>query len=378
MRPTTWIIGLGSASIALSLLCGCSWKEIFPPNVPTLPNAVAVDRALRLCSLSESDQPFHLVLDVSPPSHAPARARSEEMQAQIELFWLNAITYRTVIRSRNFSQTRIVNGSIIEEHNTGDFYPRWIQNFVETLLNPIPKASVLRSVPGTIPVGVQAHACISTQADSEPGETANAQVCFQDAEPRIASTGDFTRSVWFDDFAPFGSQQIPRTLVNDLPAHLLVHGQVTLLEPLRRSDYELLKAKEFTSPAQQIETTLVSRTTAESLIEVVPNPGLTTFPVNYTSPSTEQKVSLSGSSSDPFTGSNDATPATIYVRTDRLGRVQEAYSDSADHDPTKDAAAIARALTLQFKPLLINGVPHQMEAPLILPLRITIDPKTSH
>ena len=368
MRRTARFIGLGSASIAFSLLCGCSWQDIFPPSVPTLPNAVAVDRALRLCSLSEADQPFHLVLDISPPPHAAGHAQVEDMRAQVELFWLNAITYRTVIRSRDFSQTRIVNGSVVEEHDSGDFYPRWIQNFVDTLLNPVPSAPILRKISGAIPVGVQAHACISTEASGAPDDSPKPQLCFEDAEPRIASAVNFDRTVWFDDYAPFGTQQIPRTLVNNLPASLLVHGQVTLLEPLSRSDYPLVKAQQFTQPTEQIATALVPRSSAESMLEFLPATAATIAPVKY-APGSAQQVSATSFG-------QGAHPATVYVRTDRSGKVREAYSDSAEHDRAQDDATIARALALQFKPLLINGVPQQMETTLALPLRITIDPQS--
>ncbi|WP_263350836.1 hypothetical protein [Acidicapsa acidisoli] len=355
MRRNAWVIGLGSAAIAVSSLCGCSWEELFPSNSPTLPNAVAVDRALRLCSLSEGDQPFHLVLDISPPARDVAVAhgideralnlRFENMRAEVEIYWLNPITYRIVIRSRDFSQTRIVNGSVIEEHDAGDFYPRWIQNFVDAILDPVPKASFLRRVPGAVPIGVQSHACISSPAipGASAEDTASAQICFQDIEPRIASGVEFTRSVWFDDFAPFGAQQIARTLVNDLPANILVRSRVIQLESLRKSDYSLLRAAEFTPPEKQIRTMLVPRNTAESLLDIAS--GKTLLPVS-------QRAS-------------SETPTTVYIRTDRRGQVREAYSDSSDHFGLQDAA-VFRALTLRFKPLMVNGIPQQMEAPLVL------------
>jgi hypothetical protein len=365
MRRKAWMVGLGSASIALSLLCGCSWEEIFPSHPDTLPNSVAVDRALRLCSLNEGEQPYHLILEISPPTHATASIRgpdtrvqdlrTQEMRAQVEVFWLNPITYRTEIRSRNFSQTRIVNGSVVEEHDTGDFYPRWIQNFVDAILDPVPQAAKLRKVPGAVPIDVQSHACISSPAPSgaDPDETAMAQVCFQDAEPRIASGIDFTRSVWFNDFAPFGSQQIARTLINDLPANVLVHGQVTLLEPLPKSDYALTKAREFTPLAKRIQTTLVSRTTAQSMLEF--------------------SASQSWNQANVSARDKQGAPMTVYIRTDRQGRVREAYRDNSDQFGLQDAA-VASALTFRFKPLLVDGTPRQMEGPLVLPSRAALSP----
>ena len=351
-------------SAALPVLSGCSWNEVFTPEVPTLSNAAAVDRALQLCALTHGDRPFHLILEISPPAPSksspqmPASLQSD-MRAQIEIHWLNAITYRTVIHSPKFTQTRVVNGNVVEEHNTGDFYPRWIQNFIDALLDPVPKAAALRKLPGSVPVSRQSHACISNSTD----ELTSSQVCFQDEEPRLASGIDFTRYVSFDDFAPFGSQQIPRTLINDLPANFLVRGRITLLEPLPQSAYRLLKAREFTQPAKQIRTTLVSKSAAQSLLQSMPDTDLFrayarehTRLVSYTPPDNDPK-------------SNQATPKgpiTVYIRTDRTGRVREVYRDSADIYGLH-SAAVTRALAYKFKPLLINGVPQQMEAPLELP-----------
>jgi len=366
MRWKAWMVGLGSASIALSSLCGCSWEEIFPSNVHTLPNAVAVDRALRLCSLSEGEQPFHLVLEISPPGRPAGSSRGldsrgldprvQNLRAHVEVFWLNPITYRTEIRSASFSQIRIVNGNVVEEHDTGDFYPRWIQNFVDAILNPVPQAARLAKVPGKIPIGTSSHACISspTPPGAVPDETTTAQVCFQDAEPRLASGIDFSRSVWFDDFAPFGQQQIARTLVNDLPANVLVQGHVTLLEPLPNADYPLLRAKEFTLPSKQIRTDLVSRTTAQSLLKYAPGQSW-------------RQVDLGPT--DMQTGAQ----MTVYIRTDRSGRVREAYRDHSDQFGLQDAA-VARAFTLKFKPLTVGGAPRQMEAPLAMPSKAALAP----
>jgi len=351
---------LSFSTLSFCFLSGCSWEELSSAAAPTLPNAVAIDRALELCSLTRGDKPFHLTLEISPPSLSRTGAPNAlEMHAQVELYWLNAITYRIVIRSAKFSQTRIVNGSVVEEHNTGDFYPRWIQNFVDALLDPVPKAASLRKVPGSVPVSRESHACISNSS----GELSSSQICFQDEEPRIASGVDFTRYVSFDDFAPFGSQQIPRTLINDLPANFLVRGRIILLEPLPASANHLLKAHEFTQPARQIRTTLVSKATAQSLLES--NPALQSLLFNPRGHS--KAISYSPQSSDPKSSqANTQAPTTIYVRTDRTGRVREAYRDSSDIYGLQ-SPAVARALTLKFKPLLIDGAPQQMEAPIELP-----------
>ncbi len=288
------------------------------------------------------------------------------MRAEIEIFWLNRITYRTVIRSRDFSQTRIVNANVVEEHNSGTFYPRWIQNFVDAVLQPIPQLARLRKVPGSVPVDQLSHACIAstdatsgqapnvTSSQPSPTETTNfARVCFEDAEPKIASGQEFARYISYDDFAPFGQQQIARTLVNDLPTNLMVRGRVISLTPLSRSDYPLLKATELTLPAQQMLTATVTQSAAEAMLETTRSKPLSYQSLAY------QPASSKG-------------PTLLYIRTDRTGRVREAYPEHPDsfaHPPSApaDASAVARALTLKFKPLLINGAPTQMQAPYLLP-----------
>jgi hypothetical protein len=197
---------------------------------------------------------------------------------------------------------------------------------------------------------VQAHACISNadRLNAIAGDLPSAQICFQDADPKIASGADFTRSVWFSDFAPFGNQEIPRTLINDLPANSLVRGQIQILEPLRQADYPLLKAREFTPSEKQLQTTLVPTDTARSLLEASPVQTWPAAPSRSDSPPSSPEAGM------------------IYIRTDRTGRVREAYRDRSDIYGLQ-SAAVDRAMTLKFRPLVIHGTPQQMEAPLTVP-----------
>jgi len=344
MRRVAVVTGLSCVSIAFFALCGChsesSWKELFPNQVETLPNSVALDRALRLCSLTEGEQPFHLILDISPPANAPA------MRAQVEVFWLNRNTYRTVIRSAAFTQTRIVNGEVVEEHDTGNFYPRWIENFVDAILDPVPKVSELRKVPGAIPIDPLSQACISNTSDPIP----SAQACFAGTEPKLTSGRDPTRYVSFDNFELFGDRQIARTLVNVLPENTLVRARIVFLVPLDQSDYKLVKAHEFTLPEKRIQTTLLPAATAESMIDSLTFKGKPPLP-----------PTLPGSQTDG--------PVKVYIRTDITGKVREAYLDNSSNLSLQESgsdAAVTRALALKFKPLVVDGVPQQMESTITL------------
>jgi hypothetical protein len=397
MRASALVVGLSCASIAFSTLSGCSWKKLLPAEASTLPNAVAVDRAMRLCSLSEGDQPYHLILAISPPAGAISptatlprspspfarhtspgnpESHSDYMQATVEIFWLNAITYRTEIQSAGFRQTRIVNGNVVEERNIGDYYPRWIQDFVEGILNPLPEAARLRKVPGDIPVGIQSEACISTSANKpSPGTSPDsAQLCFRNTEPRIAGVTNARRSLWFDDYSAFGSQQIPRTIVDNLQPNLLVRGHILQLEPLNPSLYPLLKATSFTPPIQLLATATVSPGAAQALLQ------LPATLYSFRSAAYLQQPTAQAASTD-FTQPAETQPSNtqpnfeetpIYIRTDRTGRVREAYRSPSDHYGI-EKAALFRAFTLRFKPLIIDGIPRQMEALLYLPKSDTLN-----
>ncbi|HTJ31262.1 MAG TPA: hypothetical protein VL346_12215 [Acidobacteriaceae bacterium] len=356
MRAKSLFQGFRSAVmiwLSLGALLGCTYlHDYFPPELPTLPNADAVDRALQLCALTHGEEPFHLKMQIRPPAEsrsAPLAPEFAAMQAEIELWWLNPITYRTEIRSAIFRQTRIVNGGVIEEQNLGPFYPRWIQNFLDALFDPVPHLNQLRREPGAIPVSQESHACISHKAD----ETATAQICFQGKEPLLASSVSFNRYVAFDNFAAFGRQLIPRTLINDLPANTLIRGEVLLLEPLPQTAYPLLKAWRATSPYQQIRTQLVSSTDAQAMLL----PSLTT-PSNTFRKLADYVKEPSGPIAK---AGND--PILVYIRTDRSGRVREAYTDRNDIY-NQHQNAVARAFQLRFRPLIVNGAAQQMEAPI--------------
>jgi hypothetical protein len=280
------------------------------------------------------------------------------MHAEVELWWLNGITYRTEIRSAAFRQTRIVNGKVIDEQDSGNFYPRWIQNFVDALLEPVPKADQLRKESGSVPVSQESHACISN-TNGRRDETTMAQICFQGSQPLLASGVSFGRYVAFDDFMAFGDQLIPRTLTNDLPGNVLLRGHILVLEPLQQSAYPLLKARRFTSPMQQIRTRLLAKAEAAALLDGTPQ--LSTRRSRYGDLKELASYPARGESS--MRAGNAGAPVTVYVRTDRTGRVREAYTDRNDVY-NQYQGAVARAMLLKFRPLIIDGAPQQIEAPV--------------
>jgi hypothetical protein len=348
MKKTDW------ALLALSVGCGAI------PMVAQTPasgdNAALLQQALRESVLIDGNRPFHLILDIAPavtdlPHH---REVSPSLRGSMEIFWAAPNRYKLILESPAFRQTKIVEGKRVEEHDEGDFYPRWLDNFVMALLSPVPQAQLAKLMPQGLTGGgtftmpgrgvLQMPRCLETS--DRPGgvteETSIARLCFDPANPWYESTLDFTRYVSFKDYAKFGGQMIPRTWSNDIPENLFVEGKVRTLEKLSKSEAAAIHVMARTPESGQMRTVFLSRKDIEAQVESRPD---------FTWPA-EDTETLEGW-------------MIVYVRTDRRGQVRESYWDSSDNYKLQDAG-VQFALKTTLKPMVVNGASVQMEGPLVI------------
>jgi hypothetical protein len=309
-----------------------------PSNV--VPADDAIRHALKTSSLTVDGTPFHAELVISKPSD-----KASPYKGTVEVFWKNGSTYRTVIDSPAFQQLRIVNGDQVEEHNTGDFYPNWLREYLTALLNPLPRPELFLPRPGNVVLGEHMNTCMTH--DDRPGGITNqltwAILCIQGSEPSIASYMDFTSSVELKDFQHFGKNKlIARTYQRYFEDNSPVVGKLVVVEPLRDQDAASLAIAKPTPIAERIATTFVSTLKEESLIDVAD-----------TSPW------------PPIRDGRTEGYMIVYPITDRSGQVREAHKHNSDNAELEDAG-VARALHYKFKPLLVDGIPQQMEMPLVL------------
>lgn len=314
-----------------------------------------IDEALRKSSLVESSKPFHLMMEIRPGRVLfPGHEATSDMTGSMEVFWAGPTRYKMVLSSPSFSQTKVVDGPLVEEHDEGDFYPRWLDNFVQAFLNPFPHVEEFRSLhakvygggtmslPGREPITMPR--CI--EKSDRPGgiteETSVARICFDAKRPWIASGLDFTRYVSFKDYRPFAGQQIPRTWENDIPENIFVEGTVTKLEPLSKKDEQQIHVTRPTPASEQIRTVFLSRQKIGEIVDTLPA---------YEWPA-ENTEALEGW-------------MIVYVRTDRTGKIRESYWDSSDNYKLQDAG-VRLALLAKLKPTVAGGVPVQVEGPLVL------------
>lgn len=318
----------------------------FIESQPKVSSGEALERALNTTSLTYRGSPFHAILEVSQTNDSKS-----PYQATIEIHWASPSQYRVVATSKTFQQTRIVNGKQVEEDNTGDFYPAWLRNYVRALMDPLPQAEEFRSDKSPVALGANiSQSCVSRD-DRTNGITDMmtwAQICFTGSEPRIKSAMDFTYFMEFGDYQPFGSKLVARTYTNYTDDNETVVGKLTTLEPLNSAGANLFIIEHPTPPDQRIETKFVSMATNESMIAQAP--AIDWAPVHE--------------------GRTEGN-MIVHVITDRTGQVREAYRHNSDNPGTEDFG-VQQALRYKFKPLLVDGVPVQMETPLVLHFKTQI------
>jgi hypothetical protein len=297
----------------------------------------ALSRGLKTSSLTEGGKPFHAVLMIGTPG-SPYSGR-------VEVWWASAKKYKTIIASPAFSQTQIVNGAQVMETNSGDYYPRWLENFVDAILEPIPMIGNFRGRGGAVMVGQRImNSCL--RRDDRPGGITDqmtwGDICFTGSEPRLESALTMNYDIHFEDWKSFDKKQIARTYKTSVLDYKEIVAHLTTLEELRDATDELFAVTVPTPPEQQISTAFVSTLKEESLIENAPK-------IDW--PTVRE-------------GKTDGY-MIVYARTDRTGQVRETAKHNSDQ-PGLESFGMEQALRYKFKPLIVKEVAVQMEMPLVL------------
>jgi hypothetical protein len=329
-----------------------------PPEV--IPAGQAIDQALRTSSLTYEGKPFHALLEIDEEKHPDGIYKSS-----VEVFWAAPNKYRLQVTSRDFSQTLIVNGTHTQETDAGDFYPGWLRQFVMALMDPAPRAQdpLLRSGTVTMQGGqfmgriVPPHGCADheNRPNGITNELTSGEICFEGAERRLTNVQQFDYGMGFAECVPFGKKQIATAytvMVSTFPSDeyiSFIKGRLKKLEPLNKTTASLFAIHTETNPSGSILTTFVSTADAEALLEE--SPEMNWPPVAH--------------------GKTDGY-LLLHIITDKAGNVRSAWRKSADNS-WLEPYAMTQALKFKFKPLMVDGVAHQMEAPFVLHFKTVID-----
>lgn len=97
---------------------------------------------------------------------------------------------------------KIVSGDKVFEKNEGDYYPRWLENFVVAILDPVPMAKNFRILGPQV-----SENCL--KREERPGGVTNeltfAVICLASKESRVDYVVSFNYFVEFKDFKEFAN-----------------------------------------------------------------------------------------------------------------------------------------------------------------------------
>ena len=332
------------------LITICSAKdEPRPKNV-----AEAMEHAAKISQLTyPGSTPFHLKATI-----AELDSPDSDYKAEIEEYWLAPGKWRRTIKTPEFSQTMIVNGQEISEQNQGDYYPFWLRNFVTAIFDlapadirqmktPIPDLAAFQAERSkNLPPALRGlrldtgGSCFKvTQSVGIPPAQNSifTIICFQNPPWLLMSVISPSFYADFTDFKPFKDKQVARKISNNPEPGTKIEANITELKELKNPDPAIFAVQSSTPMEGRITTARVSEEAARGQLESSPN--IAWEPV--------RDGKLTGTLS-------------LVVIVDKEGHVRETWPLNSDNPFPEDQARKAVA-EWKFKPLVMDGVPAQME-----------------
>jgi hypothetical protein len=305
---------------------------------------VALKRSLEVSSLTFSGKPFHAVMEIG--------TEGTDYSGRIEVWWIKKDRYKIEVRSPKFNQVKTVNGEKVQEKIEGDYYPRWLENFVLALLNPVPMAgNFAGKTVGVMTFHPQSQYSVAvTMATVNRDDRVNGitdqmtvgSVSFDGPELSLRSTSAFNESMVFGDWTEFHKKKIARSYETKVLDDQKLVGHLVKLEDLKHPDPSIFEVTEAVPAEQPISTAFISTSQEESMIEKMPE---------------IQWPGVRDGRTDGY--------MIVYARTDRTGQVRETAEYSSDNSAVSKFG-MEQALRYKFKPLIVDGVAVQFETPLVL------------
>jgi hypothetical protein len=308
-----------------------------PADSGSTPVGKALKRAIRRSCLTQpGGEPFHL-----RATSAPAYSYGIDQSAEIEEYWVSPQEWKRTIRSNDFEQTVIVNGKLRFEQNSGDYYPKWLNDIVTALVEVVP-AGAIRQVttltPGPFSIGPVGGGTTYHPSSSDGKVTVSwgGRIGF-DANGLLTWISSAEFSAGFKNYQPFHGKSVARFIETFPPVPRGdVNTQITELTDLKDTDENIFAIPTPTPPGQQIRTVQVSEVEYRKL--AIDPPAMKLPPVKVHPPS--------------------GTFAT-YIVTDRNGKVRDCeFIISNNMSIGDDATKLVKQW--HFKPFLVDGVPVQV------------------
>src|SRR5258708_38198307 len=120
-----------------SLVVVLLFSQLSVAGANRVPVSKLLEQMIHRSTLAEpGGKPFYLKATISDEDDAKS-----EFSGTVQEYWLSPTKWRRVIKLRDFSQTRIVNGDLIYEDNNGDYFPLHDEMLANEILDPLPKSA---------------------------------------------------------------------------------------------------------------------------------------------------------------------------------------------------------------------------------------------
>jgi hypothetical protein len=310
----------------------------------SVPLGDALRKALTKSSLtSDGAQPFHIAVAVSEPGNP-----NSPYQGEFEEWWLSPTTWRLEVSDHHgMRQTVVVRDGSRTEKDEGDYLPIWLNDFLQSINEPVPYAPAWTSSGLMIEQiffvhdgkPVQSDACARVKSKIGTGDRATdafTVLCFDD-EGRIKSYVSPAFSAEFKDYHGFGSKQVARKLVTDPEPGTELVGIVKKLEKL-----EVAATDPFFTPLSSSDSRFRSaHLDSEQLERLTANAP----PIKWPPESGNTKGNLA-----------------IYIGIDAQGNVREAWPLNSDNaglnDPVREQVMgwkLRPAVDKDGRPVQVEG-----------------------
>lgn len=355
---------------AALLMVGCCTGITFGQNLGLGP--ADFSKAISLSRLTQpGGTPFHLKAVVDEPGN-----RQTDYKAQIEEYWVAPDKWRRTVKSPEFSQTTVVNGSDEYEQTTGSYYPWWLRDAVTALFEIAPPDFVPKEIkrpenvmdasnlnlPSRSSGGAGPRAsspfrssvsCNRTQETAGIAPVKNhifTNMCVNDQQLLTQLNTPYFNAVFYD-FLPFQRKQVARRMGVFAEAGVVLELKVTELSELKKPDDALFVIQQPTPEKDRVYSVRTREEDARNLL--IGSPEIAWSPVH------EGKTS-------------GVLSIAVYV--DKDGNVRETHPLNSDNPFATDQARKAVA-KWHFKPQQREGVPVQMETILTFPFNVeVVDP----
>lgn len=306
-----------------------------------------LDRTAVIASLTVNGTPFHAEMKITGAKLEP------QYEGAVSVDWVSPTKYRIEVRSADFHQVQTVDQSQFQEQTEGDFYPGWLHSFVTALLDPLaikpllldPKASI-----GASQSSGNGSAQLCINRNDRPGGIRDdmtwSGVCLT-SDGRMLNAYNFISWVDFSDHAGFNGKKVARGYSLSTGNYEKISGKLTSLRPLDAREIDAIHVTQTTPTDKRIGFAFISTKAEEARLELAK-------PFDWP-PVREGK-----------------TEGYMIVRalTDVTGQVRETSKYNSDNPGLEEAGRQA-AMGYKFKPMQVDGVPMQMEIPLVLHFKTT-------